>query len=236
MEKNKILIVEDDPEIARLIAMTLRSGNYLFEHAADGRTAFNLFSIFKPDILLLDLMLPDMDGIDIIKKIRQTSKLPIIIISAREEDYDKVLALDAGADDYLVKPFSVQELLARIRVAIRRIGYEEQGGKYPVEKYYYNGDLKINFLSQEVLVKKQEVHLTPTEYKVLYLLAKNTSRVLTHSYLLKKIWGGELMEDNSSLRVTIATLRRKIESSGNFRYIKTHIGVGYQMLRYENVD
>ncbi|MFT8392661.1 MAG: response regulator transcription factor [Liquorilactobacillus ghanensis] len=233
MKKNRVLIVEDDPEIARLIEITLRAEKYDYEHAVNGRETFSLLGIFKPELLLLDLMLPDIDGVDIIKKVRKTSRIPIIIVSAREEDSDKVGALDAGADDYLVKPFSVEELLARIRVALRRISYEQENEQVPAQKYYYNGDLLIDYARQTVLIKNQAVHLTPTEYKVLCLLAQNASRVLTHHYLLKKAWGEEMFEDNSSLRVTIATLRKKIECTGKFHYIKTHIGIGYQMLQYK---
>lgn len=232
--KNRILIVEDDPEVARLIQMTLRSADYKYGIARNGNKTLQFIPIFQPDVLLLDLMLPDMDGMDIIKQIRAANNnIPIIVISARDEDADKVQALDLGADDYLTKPFSIDELLARIRVSLRRTNIIYNNGKTNINNYC-NGELTINFDSQTVKVNQNEIHLTPIEYKVLMILAENTSRVLTHRYLLKEVWGTESVEDTSSLRVTIATLRKKIEVNTQNQYIKTHIGVGYQMVQVDS--
>ena len=186
---------------------------------------------YSPDVVILDLGLPDMDGVDIIKKVRGWSNLPIIVVSARNEDSDKVSALDAGADDYLTKPFSVDELLARLRVALRRVRYDSQKLKEE-SSVYMNGDLKIDYAAGCVYVGEKEIHLTPIEYKLLCLLAKNTGKVLTHNYILKEVWGNALASDTPSLRVFMATLRKKIEPvPSEPKYIQTHIGVGYRMLR-----
>lgn len=185
----------------------------------------------KPDVMLLDLGLPDMDGVEIIKKIRSWSNMPIIVVSARSEDFDKVSALDAGADDYLTKPFSVDELLARLRVALRRVRYDsDRLGEE--SSSYENGDLRIDYSAGCVFLSDREIHLTPIEYKLLCLLAKNTGKVLTHNYILKEVWGSPTASDVSSLRVYMATLRRKIEKNSNgVQYIQTHVGIGYRMLR-----
>ena len=185
----------------------------------------------KPDVMLLDLGLPDTDGVEIIKKIRSWSNMPIIVVSARSEDFDKVSALDAGADDYLTKPFSVDELLARLRVALRRVRYDsDRLGEE--SSSYENGDLRIDYSAGCVFISDKEIHLTPIEYKLLCLLAKNTGKVLTHNYILKEVWGSPTASDVSSLRVYMATLRRKIEKNSNgVQYIQTHVGIGYRMLR-----
>ena len=185
----------------------------------------------KPDVMLLDLGLPDTDGVEIIKKIRSWSNMPIIVVSARSEDFDKVSALDAGADDYLTKPFSVDELLARLRVALRRVRYvSDRLGEE--SSSYENGDLRIDYSAGCVFLSDREIHLTPIEYKLLCLLAKNTGKVLTHNYILKEVWGSPTASDVSSLRVYMATLRRKIEKNSNgVQYIQTHVGIGYRMLR-----
>lgn len=165
---------------------------------------------YQPDVLLLDLGLPDIDGVEIIRKIREWSNMPIIVISARSEDADKVQALDAGADDYLTKPFSVDELLARLRVALRRVRYDRQQASEKAS-CYENGALKINYAAGCVYRDGMEIHLTPMEYKLLCLLAKNTGKVLTHNYILNEIWGSAMKVDMSSLRVFMATLRKKVE-------------------------
>ena len=186
----------------------------------------------KPDIIILDLGLPDIDGVDIIKKIRAWSNCPIIVVSARSEDKDKIEALDSGADDYLTKPFSVDELLARIRVAIRKMNYDNTKKEESTE--FINGDLKIDYVSGCVFVGKEETHLTPIEYKLLCLLAKNVGKVLTHTYILKEIWGVAYESEVPSLRVFMATLRKKIEKNCEKNtYIQTHIGVGYRLVRIQ---
>ena len=186
---------------------------------------------YNPDIIILDLGLPDMDGIDIISKVRTFSSVPIIVLSARSEDRDKVGALDAGADDYVTKPFSTDELLARIRVALRRAMYDTSKTDTR-RRIYQNGDLKIDFLAGCAYMGGRELHLTPIEYKLLCLLAKNTGKVLTHNFILKEVWGSTIASDTPSLRVFMATLRKKIETdTSNPQYIQTHIGVGYRMLK-----
>ena len=183
----------------------------------------------KPDVVLLDLGLPDMDGVDVIRKIRSWSNMPIIVVSARSEDFDKVAALDAGADDYLTKPFSVDELLARLRVALRRVRCDSLrlGEESSV---YENGGLKIDYAAGCAYLSGEEIHLTPIEYKLLCLLARNTGKVLTHNYILKEVWGGTAASDVPSLRVFMATLRKKLEKDpAHPQFIQTHIGIGYRM-------
>lgn len=231
MNKAKILIVEDDAAISNLISTTLETQGYQHHVAKTGVAALLEAASYSPDVMILDLGLPDMDGVEIIRKVRGWSNMPIIIVSARSEDSDKVGALDAGADDYLTKPFSVEELLARLRVALRRVRYDSQRLKEE-SSIYVNGELKIDYAAGCVYVGEREVHLTPIEYKLLCLLAKNTGKVLTHNYILKEVWGNALASDTPSLRVFMATLRKKIEPvPSEPRYIQTHIGVGYRMLR-----
>ena len=231
MVKAKILVVEDDSAISNLIRTTLETQNYQYHTAKTGAGALLDAASYRPDIIILDLGLPDMDGAEVIQKVRGWTNTPIIVVSAPSEDQDKVDALDAGADDYLTKPFSIDELLARLRVALRRVRAE--GEKLGEESStYQNGDLKIDYIAGCVYVEGKEVHLTPIEYKLLCLLAKNTGKVLTHNYILKEVWGSTLASDTPSLRVFMATLRKKIEENpAQPRYIQTHIGVGYRMLR-----
>ena len=225
MNKPTILAVEDDAAIRSLISTTLKTHDYNYLTARDGRSALLEASSHNPDIILLDLGLPDMDGVDIIQAIRQWSGVPIIVISARSEDTDKIKALDAGADDYLTKPFSVEELLARLRVTQRRLA-AQQGAAHETS-VFVNGQLKIDYAAGCVYLNDQELHLTPIEYKLLCLLAKHVGKVLTHSYITDSIWGNHVDNDVASLRVFMATLRKKIERDPNSpQYIQTHIGVG----------
>ena len=185
----------------------------------------------NPDIVLLDLGLPDMDGMEVIRTIRQWSSMPIIVISARSEDTDKIKALDAGADDYLIKPFSVEELLARLRVTQRRLSMMKND-KESESSVFTNGDIRIDYAEGCAYLKDEELHLTPTEYKLLCLLSQNVGKVLTHTFITQKIWGSCWDNDVASLRVYMATLRKKIEVSPESpQYIQTHIGVGYRMLK-----
>ena len=230
--KVSILVVEDDKAIRNFISATLDIHSYNCFTAENGEQAMILATSHKPDIIILDLGLPDIDGVDIIKKIRAWSNCPIIVVSARSEDKDKIEALDYGADDYLTKPFSVDELLARIRVAIRKMNYDNKKKEESTE--FINGDLKIDYVSGCVFVGKEETHLTPIEYKLLCLLAKNVGKVLTHTYILKEIWGVAYESEVPSLRVFMATLRKKIEKNCEKNtYIQTHIGVGYRLVRIQ---
>lgn len=227
MNKSTILIVEDDAAIRNLISTTLGAHGYKFLVAPTGETAILEAVSHNPDAILLDLGLPDIDGIDIIKKIRSWSTVPIIVVSARSEDTDKIEALDQGADDYLTKPFSVEELLARLRVALRRLRHESISS--PI---FINGGLKIDYSAGCVYLDDEEIHLTQMEYKLICLLSRNVGKVLTHTFLTKEVWGTSLDNDISSLRVFMATLRKKIEEdSATPKYIQTHIGVGYRMMR-----
>ena len=228
MNKPLILVVEDDGTVRNLIATTLKSNDSRFLTAADGEAAIAAASTRQPDIVLLDLGLPDMDGVEVIRRIRSWSQMPIIVISARSEDGDKIAALDAGADDYLTKPFSVAELLARLRVTQRRLAAQENRTG---ESTFRNGSLLIDYGAGCAYLEGTPVKLTPTEYKLLCLLAKDVGKVLTHTYLTNKIWGSCWESDMASLRVHMATLRRKLEKDSSVQYIQTHIGIGYRMLK-----
>lgn len=230
MNKPNILIVEDDSTVRNLITTALETHNYKYLKAPNGKSALMEASTHKPDIILLDLGLPDMDGIEIIKRIRTWSNVPIIVISARSEDTDKIDALDSGADDYLTKPFSVEELMARLRVTQRRLT-SIQGAGLKDSTEFINGELKIDYAAGCVFMNGKEIHLTPIEYKLLCLMAKNVGKVLTHTYITNSIWGSTFDSDISSLRVFMATLRKKLNNTSKteHQYIQTHIGIGYRM-------
>lgn len=228
MNKPLILVIEDDQAIRNLIATTLEAHQYRYHTAHNGESAILEAVSHNPDIILLDLGLPDIDGIDLIKKIRSWTGTPILVISARSEDSDKIDALDAGADDYLTKPFSVDELLARLRATLRRINSTQKGIDQAI---FINGELKIDFAAGCAFMQEEELHLTPIEYKLLCLLAKNVGKVLTHTMITKEIWGNAWDNDIASLRVFMATLRKKIEKNTTTSYIQTHIGVGYRMIK-----
>ncbi len=233
MNKPVILVVEDDAPVRNLMSTTLKTHEYKYLTAPSGRDALMLASSHNPDVVFLDLGLPDMDGIDVIRKIRSWSNMPIIVISARSEDEDKITALDAGADDYLTKPFSVEELLARLRVTIRRLAMmnSDSGTDNSV---YTNGNLKIDFGARCAFLNGEELKLTPIEFKLLSLLAKNTGKVLTHTYITQNIWGRSWENDIASLRVFMVTLRKKLETTPDApELIQTHVGIGYRMLKVE---
>ena len=230
MIRDKIIIVEDDPGISKYLQAALRSHEYDTLLAPDGKTALEMIASHCPDLLLLDLGLPDMDGSEIIRSVRAWSRMPIIIISARSAEIDKASALDMGADDYLTKPFGTVELLARIRTAIRHtrtpLDNNEiaQSGKFTVK------DLTIDYDKHHVLIGDQDVHLTLNEFKIVALLGKYAGKVLTYDYLIKQIWGPKAKADNQILRVNMANIRRKIEDTpGQPQYIFTEVGVGYRM-------
>lgn len=231
MNKPLILVVEDDNAIKNLITTTLEAHNYKYHVSQTGNSAILEVISNKPDVIFLDLGLPDIDGIEIINKIRSWSNVPIIVISARSEDKDKIEALDAGADDYLTKPFSVDELLARLRVTLRRLNNIKLNTD-DENSVFKNGDLKIDYMSGCVYLNEEEIHLTPIEYKLICILSKNIGKVLTHKFITKEVWGSSLESDVSSLRVYMAVLRKKIESdTSNPKYIQTHVGVGYRMIK-----
>ncbi len=225
--------MEDDPPVRNLITTTLKMNDYRYLTAANGEAAIAEASSHNPDIVLLDLGLPDLDGVQVIKNIRSWSNLPIIVISARSEDEDKIEALDAGADDYLTKPFSVEELLARLRVTRRRLSIMAAGA-LSAGSEFVNGKLRVDYAGGCAFLDGQELHLTPIEYKLLCLLSRHMGKVLTHTFLTQNIWGRSWENDVASLRVFMATLRRKLEPAPDSpQYIQTHIGVGYRMMKVE---
>ncbi len=233
MNKPLILIVEDDPPIRNLISVALKSHDYRSLIAANAGSAILEASSHNPDIILLDLGLPDLDGMEVIRRIRSWSNMPIIVISARSEDEDKITALDAGADDYLTKPFSVEELLARLRVTVRRLSMMTSDSSIS-SAVYTNGNLKIDYIAGCAFIGGEELKLTPIEFRLLCLLAKNTGKVLTHTYITQNIWGRSWDNDIASLRVFMVTLRKKLEASpDSTELIQTHVGIGYRMLKVE---
>ena len=233
MNKPTILIVEDDAPVRNLMVNTLRTHDYKYLTAPRGEEALLLAASHNPDVVFLDLGLPDMDGMEVIRRIRSWSNMPIIVISARSEDEDKIEALDAGADDYLTKPFSVEELLARLRVTLRRLSLmsSDVGADKSV---YTNGRLRIDYSAGCAYLDGEELKLTPMEYRILCLLAKNTGKVLTHTFITQSIYGRNWDNDIASLRVFMTTLRKKIEPDPDSpKYIQTHIGIGYRMLKID---
>ena len=229
MSKVTILVVEDDASVRNLISTTLKAHDYRLITAATGESAVMEAASHNPDILLLDLGLPDIDGVEVIRRIRSWSNAPIIVISARSEDSDKIDALDAGADDYLTKPFSVDELLARMRGTLRRLHYIKASAQDAV---FVNGDLTVDYDAGTATLAGQELHLTPLEYRLLCVLCRNAGRVLTHTYLTREIWGSALDSDIASLRVFMATLRKKLQPRPDSpQFIQTHVGIGYRMVK-----
>ena len=232
MNKTLILVVEDDVPVQNLMMTTLKAHEYKYLLAKNGELAIMEAASHNPDIILLDLGLPDMDGVEVIRKIRTWSEVPIIVLSARSEDTDKIEALDAGADDYLTKPFSVNELLARLRVAERRLNSVKT--QQQNSSTFINGSLRIEYSAGCAYLEDEELHLTPIEYKLLCLMSKNVGKVLTHTFITQNIWGHAWENDVASLRVFMATLRKKLEINSEEReYIQTHVGVGYRMIRVE---
>ncbi len=231
METSKILVVEDDKPVRNLITTTLRMNGYAYLEATGGAEAVMLASSHNPSIVLLDLGLPDMDGMEIIRQIRAWSSMPILVISARSDDRDKIDALDLGADDYITKPFSVEELLARLRVTFRRLSHLQniENAETPV---YTNGELKIDYSANTVFVNGTELHLTQTEYRLLCLLAQNTGKVLTYNYITRNIWGSSWENNLATLRVVMTALRRKLGSGKESEpMIQTHVGIGYRLVK-----
>lgn len=227
--KNKatILIVEDEAAISNFITAVLNSNDYAVIRSNNGKEAISSTAGFSPDLILLDLGLPDIDGLEVLKQIRQWSDVPIIVVSARTNEKEKVEALDLGADDYITKPFGTSELLARVRTAIRH--NMTANHQLIAESKVTIGEFQIDFSKRYVAVDQKEIHLTPIEYKIVQLLAKNQGKVLTLDYLSKEIWGPYTFENNA-LRVNMANIRRKIEKNpAEPHYILTEVGVGYRM-------
>jgi two-component system KDP operon response regulator KdpE len=220
-----ILLIEDEPQIRRFLRATLGSQGYTLLEAGTGKEGLAEAASYTPEIVLLDLGLPDMDGLEVIRRLREWTAVPIIIISARGQERDKVAALDMGADDYLTKPFGVAELMARIRVAMRR-GLRGEDG----EAVFVSGQLKVDLAKRLVYVAEQEIRLTPLEFKLLAELVKHAGKVITHRQLLKAVWGPNYTEDSHYLRVFVHQLRHKLEPDpANPKWLVTEAGVGYRL-------
>ena len=220
----RVLVVDDEPAIRRFLRASLGAHGYTVFDAASGEAALKAVLNDRPDLVLLDLGLPDLDGVDVTRLLRQWTPVPIIVISVRGQEADKIAALDAGADDYLTKPFGVGELLARMRVVLRRAS---QSGSEPI---FAVGDLVVDLTRREVRVAGQSVQLTPTEYDLLRALVRQAGKVLTHRQLLREVWGSGYEQETHMLRVNISNLRRKIEPDpARPRYIRTEPGVGYRL-------
>lgn len=223
--KTSIVIIEDDAPIRRFLRSTLEAEEFAVFETERGREGLQLAATRKPELLILDLGLPDMDGVDVIRDLRSWSRVPVIVLSARSEETAKVAALDAGADDYLVKPFGTAELLARVRVALRHARRNEDG-----EAVFAFGDVSLDLAARRVQKNNAEVHLTPIEYRLLATLVAHAGKVLTHRQLLREVWGPNAVEHSHYLRIYMAQLRQKLESDPTQpRHLLTETGVGYRL-------
>jgi two-component system KDP operon response regulator KdpE len=222
-----ILLIEDEPQMRRFLRVTLQSCGYRLVEAATGEEGLAHAATRSPDVILLDLGLPDLDGLEVTRRLREWSAVPIIVLSAREQERDKVGALDAGADDYLTKPFGAEELLARIRVALRHRALQQSGQAEPV---FAIDELRVDLARRQVFLAEREVHLTPIEYRLLAVLIRNAGKVVTHSQLLKEVWGPPHMNQTQYLRVYMAQLRHKLEADPTRpRFFLNEPGVGYRL-------
>jgi two-component system KDP operon response regulator KdpE len=221
-----ILVVDDEPAILRAVRTNLRAHGFQVETAETGTEALERYERVRPDLVLLDLNLPDLDGVAVIERIRTRTATPIIVLSVRDAERDKVAALDAGADDYVTKPFGADELLARVRAALRRLA----GPAGAPDGAFASGDLRIDLRRREVTVAGAAVHLTPTEYELLKTFVRYPDRVLTDRMLLQHVWGSEYGSESHYLHVYVARLRRKLEVGGRTRWIQTEPGVGYRFV------
>lgn len=236
VQKLSVLVIEDEKSICDFIAKTLNASDYKAVTAGSGKEGLAILTSALPDLVLLDLGLPDMDGIDIIKQTREWSSLPIIVISARVQEREKVAALDAGADDYITKPFGTDELLARIRTVIRHSNKIVDDKVNSTRPYSARG-LVVDFGKRLVTVERKEIHLTRVEYKIVSMLAQNSGKVITYSSLIEQVWGPYADDNNRILRVNMANIRRKIEKNpGEPEYIFTELGIGYRMIEDENLE
>lgn len=227
--KNSILLIEDEENIGSFIATTLKKQGYKITTSTAGEDGLHLAASLCPDIILLDLGLPDIDGMEVVKKLREWSAVPVIVISARTNEHKKARALDCGADDYITKPFGTVELLARIRTSLRHSRQMQDISSIYQKPYHYR-NLTINFEDHVVSLEGNIIHLTQIEYKLLTLLAKNSGKVLTYTFLMEKIWGPYMDNNNQILRVNMANIRRKIEKNPAApEYVFTEIGIGYRM-------
>lgn len=227
--KPLVLVIEDEEAICNFITAILNSNGYQILKTNTGKEGLSMVAAYSPDVILLDMGLPDIDGVEILKSIREWSKTPIVVVSARGHEREKVEALDLGADDYIVKPFGTSELLARIRTALRH-SPRSMGGESKGMEIVNVGELEIDYGKRVVSLAGEKVHLTPVEYKILALLSKNAGKVLTHDYIMREIWG-LYAGDSHTLRVNMANIRRKIElNPGEPKYILTEMGVGYRMV------
>jgi len=233
-DKQRILVVDDEPQITRVLRRGLMTHGYDVSVAQDGRSALQLFADWLPDLVVTDLSMPNLDGLELCRKLRSFSQLPIIVLSVRGEERTKVEALDAGADDYVTKPFGIDELLARIRAALRRAPAQDADDSTP--HLIEAGDFRVNLETRVVNVQGREVHLTPKEYELLVYLVRHHGKVLTHHTLLGAVWGGDSVEQTEYLRVFIGQLRKKIEPDPDQpTYIRTLRGVGYRLEAPEDV-
>ena len=222
-----ILLIEDEPQMRRFLRITLQSHGYRLAEAATGQEGIMEAATRNPDVVLLDLGLPDLDGIEVIIRLREWSEVPVIVLSAREQEEDRIKALDAGADDYLTKPFGAGELLARIRVALRHKALQ-QGDQE--ESTFVLDNLRVDLAKREVFLNDREVHLTPIEYRLLTMLIKHAGKVVTHSQLLKEVWGPPYANQTQYLRVYMAQLRHKLEADpARPRFLTNEPGVGYRL-------
>jgi two-component system KDP operon response regulator KdpE len=222
-----ILVIEDDPQMRRFLRAILSSNGYRWLEAATAQEGIRQASLQHPDLIILDLGLPDMDGLEVTRQLREWSKTPIIVLSARDQEKDKVLALDAGADDYLTKPFGTAELLARMRAALRHMLVMTQGSDNPV---FTTGDFRVDIMHRQVFVGEEEVHLTPIEYKLLLMLVQNAGKVVTQRQLLHDVWGPGYVKESHYLRVYMGQLRHKLETDPTRpRYLITEPGIGYRL-------
>jgi len=232
--REKVLVIEDEKSISHFISAILNNNGYEALQARTGAEAMSMISSHCPDLIILDLGLPDMDGMDILRQIREWSSLPVVVVSARTHETDKVAALDLGADDYLTKPFGTAELLARVRAAIRHTRTVSGNSEIAQKGTYTVGDLTIDYNRHQALVRGENVKLTLSEFRIVALLGKHAGKVLTYDFIIKELWGPRAGGNNQILRVNMANIRRKIEKNpAEPEYLFTEMGVGYRLAEHD---